>query len=222
MASFIIICHFLVPAIIFYMFSLKEAVELGKTIVNEDFIRSGINIKDIVSDDLFLTAWDLNDRNPRFFNQWSAINEGQEGFNQNLTVGEMTWASANTPKYFKPVSIKGDDYISGDNIASNPALFAYMYANERKGETDIRVVSIGSINTEADIIKSNAGLLTWATRMASLNQPAKKHTQDYMLEAILRKNGGSSHVIQLQKSGKVVHDLEKSWSRGEDLQRLSA
>jgi hypothetical protein len=44
----------------------------------------------------------------------------------------MTWASANTPYYFKPAVIKDDVYISGDNVAVSPAMYAYFYANERK------------------------------------------------------------------------------------------
>lgn len=87
----------------------------------------------------------------------------------------MTWASANTPYYFKPAVIpnlnntseaeyQNDIYISGDNIAVSPALLSYLYANERKGvkQEDIRVVSIGATNEEAENISHNAGLLTWA------------------------------------------------------------
>jgi len=44
----------------------------------------------------------------------------------------MTLASAATPYYFKPATIGGDVYVSGDNVARAPALFAYLYANERK------------------------------------------------------------------------------------------
>jgi hypothetical protein len=45
----------------------------------------------------------------------------------------MTWASANTPYYFKPAVINDNVYISGDNMAISPALFSYYYANEKKG-----------------------------------------------------------------------------------------
>ena len=70
--SFLLIRGLIVPSVIYMMFSLKDAEILGKSIVNNEFIRDGLKIKDIVSDDLFITAWDLNHRNPRFFNQWSA------------------------------------------------------------------------------------------------------------------------------------------------------
>ena len=47
-----------------------------------------------------------------------------------MTLGEMTWASADTPYYFRPAVIKNNTYISGDNVALSPAMFAYFYVNQ--------------------------------------------------------------------------------------------
>ena len=46
----------------------------------------------------------------------------------------MTWMSANTPYYFQPAVVDNEVFISGDNIAKSPSLFAYMYATQRKVE----------------------------------------------------------------------------------------
>lgn len=42
----------------------------------------------------------------------------------------MVWASAVTPFYFKPAVIDENVYISGDNVAVSPAMFATFYANQ--------------------------------------------------------------------------------------------
>ena len=119
-----------------------------------------------------------------------------------MTLGEMVWASANTPYYFKPAVIKGDVYISGDSIAISPAMYAYFYANERLGakQDDIRVVSIGSIVEEAENIGVSASLLTWAARLTSLNGPVKMHTMDYMTDYLLRRSGHELHKFEIHES----------------------
>ena len=45
----------------------------------------------------------------------------------------MTLATAATPKYFNFADINDNKYISGDNIAMSPAMFAYFYTNDRMG-----------------------------------------------------------------------------------------
>lgn len=85
---------------------------------------------------MLITAWDLNNRTPRFFTKLNAKKYTKEkygnSYNHDLTLAEMTLASANTPYYFKPAVIDDDVYISGDNMAISPALFSYYYANEQK------------------------------------------------------------------------------------------
>jgi len=87
--------------------------------------------------ELFLTSWDLNNRSPRFFSKWSYDNVGQvEGrsedkYDHHINLLNMTLATSATPFYFSPAMINGHFYISGDNIAMSPAMYAYFYANER-------------------------------------------------------------------------------------------
>lgn len=99
-----------------------------------------------------------------------------------MSLGKMTLASATTPYYFRPVQIPdtkdGNLYVSGDSIALSPAMFGMLHANEKLGQafSDMRVVSIGSINEEPDKIETQSSLLGWAMRLSSLNAPVKKHT----------------------------------------------
>ena len=105
---------------------------------------------------MMITAWDFNNRSPRFFTKVTNDKFSDPHFNHNMTLKDMTWASASTEYYFKPAvianphptecehyslegehsfvngtcpDIPSDAYISGDNVAQSPAMFAYYYAN---------------------------------------------------------------------------------------------
>ena len=95
-----------------------------------------------------------------------------------MSLGSMTLATSTTPYYFKPATIDGDLYISGDAIAMSPAMHAMLHANEKNDikNEDITVVSIGAINELAEKINTEASLLEWALRLTSLNAPVKKYT----------------------------------------------
>jgi patatin-like phospholipase/acyl hydrolase len=180
----------ILPAINFLFLSTKEASALKDALIKPDFIPEDASIQDIVTGEMLITAWDLNNRSPRFFNKQTQKTEKKKEYDHDLTLAQMTWASANTPYYFKPAVIKDNVYISGDNMAISPALFSYYYANEKKGipQGDIRIVSVGSTNELAEKIDTKASLLDWAVRLTSLSAPVKKHTMDYMVQHLLAMN----------------------------------
>lgn len=93
----------------------------------------------------------------------------------------MTLASAATPLYFYPFEKRGNFYISGDNIASSPSLFAIQHAIDRKKKklSEIRLVNIGSINELPDTIETEASLLDWIKRLFTLQRQSKLHTMKY-------------------------------------------
>jgi predicted acylesterase/phospholipase RssA len=95
-----------------------------------------------------------------------------------MPLGKMVLASAATPYYFKPATINGDFYISGDNVALSPAMFSFFHANEYLGvdTSKIRVLSVGATNELAEKIDKKASVLEWTTRLTSLVGPVKKHT----------------------------------------------
>lgn len=114
----------------------------------------------------------------------------------------MVLASAATPFYFKPVMIPGhvSPFISGDNVAQSPAMYAMLNEIQNKGisQDDIRIVSVGAINEKSSSIKANTGLIDWALRLASLNAPVKRHTMDYFANEILRKSDHSFLKFEIQ------------------------
>ena len=79
------------PALAFLFYSLNDASVLENALINDTgkqtshaFIAPNANITDIVSDDLLLLSWDLNNRRPRWFTQWSSKNEATV---KNMTLG---------------------------------------------------------------------------------------------------------------------------------------
>lgn len=187
---FSVILYYAIQGINYLFFSTQDASVLKDKLINDNFISENLSIQDAISTDLLLVSWDLNNRSPRFFTKWSQKNLVEPDNNHNMSLGEMTWASADTPYYFRPAVIKGNTYISGDNVALSPAMFAYFYANQHMNISDsrIRVVSVGATNEVAEKIDVKASLLEWAQRLTSLTAPVKKHTQDYMLQQILKMN----------------------------------
>jgi len=140
-----------------------------------------------------------------------------------MALGKMTSASAMTPYYFKPIDIDGSFYISGDNVAMSPAMFAYYYANEKleKASDSIRVVSVGATNEIAEKIDVQASLLEWATRLTTLNAPVKKHTQDYMLQFMLKKDDHDFHKFELDTDRDFETDFYYTSKRLPKLKELS-
>jgi len=88
----------------------------------------------IPNKEIFLTAWDLNNRTPRFFSKWSAKYWNTQTFHNDLTLGQMTLASMSTPEFVEPYTINSEVYISGDNVAKSPSLFAYLFTKKRVEE----------------------------------------------------------------------------------------
>ena len=103
-------------------------------------------INDTLATDMLITAWDYNNRSPRFFTKVTSSRLTDPELNHNLPLKDMTWASASTQYYFRPSVIGNSTFMSGDNVAQSPAMFAFYYANEIRNVSlnDIRVVSVGS------------------------------------------------------------------------------
>ena len=136
--------HAVIPSINFFYLSTKDASVLKEKI--EELISNDLLISDILPEnELMVTAWDINNRSPRFFSKWSYGRFQESDLDHNLTLSEMVLASAVTPYYFRPAAIRDNYYISGDNVAMSPAMFAYYYAKELKKE-EIRIVSVGATN----------------------------------------------------------------------------
>jgi len=215
----------IIPSLNFLFLSTKEAKDLKDALIKDDFIPEDSDIQKIVSHDMLITAWDLNNRSPRFFTKKNAEKyKDDPKFKHDLKLSQMTWASANTPYYFKPAVIENSTYISGDNMAISPALFSYYYANEQleKKQEDIRIVSIGATNELSEKIETKASLLDWAVRLTSLNAPVKKHTMDYMVQHLLAMNGHELHKFEIDKTRTWETDFYNTATRLPTLKDLAS
>lgn len=114
----------------------------------------------------------------------------------------MVWASAATPFYFKPAVIDDNAYISGDNFAKSPAMYATFHAGLTESYSNIRVISVGSTYELPDLISADGGgsLITWSTRLATLTAPVKMHTMDGFINSLLAKHNHVLHKYQIPKS----------------------
>lgn len=198
---FTVVISYGVMRLAFYITNSNRPIEeLKDAIVGDHYIPADLQIDDIVANDTMMVSWDVNDRTPRFFSKWSAANLRDDNNNHNMPVAMMTIASAATPTFFMPFTYEEKFFISGENVASSPALFAYMDATDKssKDPKKIRVVSVGSTNALPDRIDANVGLLDWASRLLTLNAPVKKHTMDYMMHFLLRDEDGSSRFHKFQ------------------------
>ena len=118
--------HFAILPVLNFLFnSTKDASVLRTALIKPDFIPDNTSIQNVITDDLFVTAWDLNNRSPRFFNKYSQTAYTEKKFDHTMSLSDMTWASAATPYYFQPAVIDGNAYVSGDHLALSPATFAY-------------------------------------------------------------------------------------------------
>ena len=166
-----------------------------------------MKIDEIAADDTLLISWDVNNRTPRLFSKWSTANLNKpDKISHNFTLAEATTASASTPDFFLPfakfVNNKEQFFISGDNIAPSPAMFAYLNAVEKRGKkpSDIRVVSVGSTNSLPKPFNEQVNLLEWAAAISTMGSPVKETAQDYMTTWMSKKNSRVFHKYQIDTS----------------------
>lgn len=119
-----------------------------------------------------------------------------------MSLNNMVWASASTPFYFKPAVIDDNAYISGDNLAISPAMYAAFHAGLTQQYSDMRIVSVGSTYELPDLISADGGgsLITWSTRLSTLTAPVKMHTMDGFINSLLAKYNNVLHKFEIPKT----------------------
>ena len=100
----------------------------------------------VLTDELLVVAYEYNQAEPRFFSKYFSHENPAK---YDVIVGEATAASSAAPTYFDP-KIGTNRYdqmeiqIDGGIICNNPAMYAYQMARGLRGETKIRVLSLGT------------------------------------------------------------------------------
>lgn len=135
----------------------------------------------------------------------------------------MVTASAANIFYYHPYQKDGELYISGDNVAKMPAMYAALAAMEKHEatQTKLRVISVGGVRETPDAIKKNAGLLVWAERLTTLYQESKYHTMDYFTETMLQQKGHHYKDFNLLQSRNQIKAMYYADERLEKLQHLA-
>jgi len=164
-----------------------------------------------------LTAWDVNNRTPRFFSKFAAKYWDSASFDNNLDLGEMTLASMSAPEYFEPATISSNVYISGDNVAKSPAFFSYQFVKKQTASQNVRVVAIGSVSEEpsqSELVQYS--LTDWYMYLMTENHSFVKNTMDYMLRAIVEQDQVDQyHRFELKRSRTWERELSYSNNKNE-------
>lgn len=88
------------------------------------------NIKEALTKELLIVAYDYNGQQPRFYSKWFSKHEPEY---YDVPIGSATGASSAAPGFFRP-KINKDKYgieemqIDGGIIGNNPAFYAYQMA----------------------------------------------------------------------------------------------
>lgn len=164
-----------------------------------------------------MTAWDVNNRTPRFFSKFAAKYWDSASFDNNLDLGEMTLASMSAPEYFEPATISSNVYISGDNVAKSPAFFSYQFVKKQTASQNVRVVAIGSVSEEpsqSELVQYS--LTDWYMYLMTENHSFVKNTMDYMLRAIVEQDQVDQyHRFELKRSRTWERELSYSNNKNE-------
>lgn len=181
----------------------------------KEFINDEAKVSGMLPEEVMLVSWDLRNRKPYLITKSQVKTEFPEFDN----VLKATTMSAASPHFFNPVVVDKKTFISGDANAVSPALFAYYHATAQlnKNPADIVVVSVGGMRKRANKIRSDIGLTEWASRILTLTGESKLHSQDYLLDAILRKNNKQLHKFELYMSFDDVVEIENMDLRKEKL-----
>jgi len=84
----------IIPSLDNMFIETRSSDVLKNSLDKANLVPKGYSIQDILTKDLYITAWDFNNRSPRFFNKISNTEEKDEDFNHDLTLDDMVWASA--------------------------------------------------------------------------------------------------------------------------------
>ena len=148
---------------------------------------SNFDVKDALTEELFIIAYSYNAGIPRFYTKTYA-SDPNLAQDYDLSMHEVARATSATPLYFDPLSrnIKNgkqnveEILIDGSIIANNPSLYATSYAKHVLKKKNVRVVAFGfkpRTDSTEDLSVMNA--IEWMERMDQILVDTEVQTSDY-------------------------------------------
>jgi hypothetical protein len=156
-------------------------------------------LKDAVTE-VFITAYEIEDRIPWFFSSRDAAT--RDGYD--FAMWEVGRATSAAPTYFEPARLPAENergywaFVDGGVFANNPALCGLTeattnYRREHEGESpDILLVSLGTGELTRTIPYDKAkewGLLGWAHPLLSVIFDGVSKTVDFQVAELCRVTG---------------------------------
>jgi patatin-like phospholipase/acyl hydrolase len=109
-----------------------------------------LNFDDVYADELLVTSYEYNSKTPRFYSKYfRTIDPGR----YDVKLWTAVSASSSAPIYFDPKTHTNEfdieeTLIDGGLICNNPSLYAFQMARHIHGHDDIRLMSLGTGESE--------------------------------------------------------------------------
>jgi len=180
----------------FSVFRYKYSEKAIENILNKYF--EDVKISQMVKD-CMITAYDIEQRETKFFTKIDAINNNVKDF----LLKDICRATSAAPTYFKPALIKSlfgnyKAFIDGGVFANNPAMCAYIEAMKtnfsKMGDKpncpdtkDIIIISIGTGSVRTPYHYTNVkdnGVIGWSKPIIEILMSGNSETVSYMLKKI--------------------------------------
>lgn len=149
--------------------------------------------------DIFVTAYDIENRRPVFFRSQDAKTDPT----RNHPLWMVARATSAAPTYFEPFRLQAANgnvaaLVDGGVFANNPAMCAYVDGSVGRARSeDILLVSLGTGSQVRSIDYGHAkhwGVIGWARPILDVVFDGVSDTTDYQLQQIL--GGGSYNRLQ--------------------------
>ena len=180
-------------------------------------------LKDAVTE-VFVTAYEIEDRIPWFFSSRDAATREDEGYD--FAMWEVGRATSAAPTYFEPARLPAENergywaFVDGGVFANNPALCGLTeattnYREDHEGESpDVLLVSLGTGELTRTIPYDRAkdwGLLGWTHPLLGVIFDGVSKTVDFQVAELCRVSGAPParyYRMQVSLEGYGSDDLD--------------
>jgi len=160
--------------------------------------------------ELFVTAYDIERRKPKFFRSQDARRDPT----RNCALWMVARATSAAPTYFEPYKLEGatpgeyEALVDGGVFANNPAMCAYVDGSAGPGQVrpdDLFLVSLGTGAQNRPLLYDRVkdyGQLQWAQPILDVVFDGVSATTDYQLQQVL----GPANYVRIQTDLTIASD----------------